>query len=103
MNYFIETYLQNSVVFICQIIWTILLLLIQYNCREIETGNKILKVWLFILTIVINLFPYIGILFDFIDTCITIYFMLISKTMGNTYAWRFRNNSKLISFLMKDI
>ena len=102
MNYFIEQYAQNSVVFICQIIWAILLLLIQYNCRD-NKNNKILKVWVLILTIILNLFPYIGIMYDFVTTCITIYFMLISKSLGNMYSWKFRKNSKLIQFLMRDI
>lgn len=97
------TYSQNIVVMIAQIIWAIFLVLLQKDCRD-NKGSKVLKVWMLIITIFFNIFPYIGICFDVVDTACTLWFINLGISSEDAkYFWKLSYKSKLMKFLMKEI
>ena len=103
INYFISTYSQNIVIMIAQFIWAIFLILLQRDCRD-NKGSKVLKVWMLIITIFFNIFPYIGICFDIANTAATLWLISLGLSEeSQKYYWKPSYKSKLMRFLMKDI
>lgn len=103
INYFVSTYSQNVVVMIAQLIWAIFLLLLQKDCRD-NKGNKVLKVWILIITIFFNMFPYIGICFNIINTVCTLWLIGLGVSFESSkYYWKPSYKSKLMKFLMRDL